>query len=105
MDVEVIKCTIQTKEDLKYLKEIFKLQKEYPNDIFVLDYSKPSNMLLPDFEYIIYINCTKYDKIVSSHFAIIGSFVQKYNDDLYSDVNIDSNDPRRVYKFEPYTIS
>lgn len=105
MDVEVIKCRIQTKEDLKSLKEFFRLQVEYPTDIFILDYSKPSNMLLPDFEYIIYINCAKYPIIIDTYTSNIkSSFLKKYRDDLYYDVNIDPNDPRRVYKFEPYTI-
>lgn len=105
MNVEVIKCSITTKKNLQYLKELFKLQEEYPDKIFILDYTKPSNMLIPDFEYIIYIDDRFMPTLLSSYFALIGTFLQENNDDLYYDVNIDSNDPRRVYKFEPYTIS
>lgn len=105
MDVEVIKCTITTKKDLQYLKELFILQEKYPDKIFILDYTKPSNMLIPDFEYIIYIDSTFLSSLLDAYFSLIGPFLEKYGDDLYYDVTIDSNDPRRVYKFEPYTIS
>lgn len=105
MDVEVIKCSITTKKDLQYLKELFKLQEKYPDKIFILDYTKPSNMLIPDFEYIIYIDCTFFSSLSDTYFSLIGPFLEKYRDDLYYDINIDLNDPKRVYQFEPYTIS
>lgn len=93
---------VKTWSDLNLLKRLLKRQKELPNKMIIFDLTKPSEHIVPEYVFCIYVeNEYYYDTFHDKLMIDLNGKVKCKHLDL---CNIDFDDPRRFTKFEDYII-
>lgn len=94
---------IETKEDLELFKYILEYQQQDKDKVFVFDVTMPSEDLVPKFEYYVYFERMHFLQKIKDK-RLIERLINCPNAS-YSNVTLNPNDPRRIYEFNPVTIT
>ena len=102
-DIEILKCSIHTKQDLEDLKYLFELQMRNIDDICISDCTKEDgHSLIPDLHYTVFIKYKLKEKLYKSD-ECFKKIYDKWIDDYIENVN-KLNETKRVFQFKPIVI-
>lgn len=93
---------VKTCSDLTLLKRLLERQSELPNEIIIFNLSKPTDNIVPDYKFVIYVNNEYYYD--TFHDRLMIDLNQRVKCKHFGLCNIDFEDSRRFTKFEEYII-